>query len=308
MGSYTRTYSFTNGTIAYGDQLVTELDALGSSVNNIVNAQISSGAAIVDSKLAKITTANKVSLTAVEGIGAVGGVLGNFQNLKVVRTSATQVTVTADELVLEDSSNNKAHIRTVSQVAAITTSGAGGLDTGSEASATWYFVWIIRKSSDGTTSSLLSTSSSSPTMPSGYDQKALVSAVRNDGSSNFVDFTQEGNQYCYTATQSVYSGAGGAAWQVIDVSAVVPSALSTVAFGNYLQYGSITSYAGVNNNNTDTVPSSISTGNQYSCYTSDRVWAYWKLRIITANTLYYYTNGSGNGAMQVSGFEINKLS
>lgn len=65
MGAYTRTYSLTDGTIAYGSQVAFELDALGSSVNNITNAQISSGAAIADSKLAQITTASKVNLTAV---------------------------------------------------------------------------------------------------------------------------------------------------------------------------------------------------------------------------------------------------
>lgn len=76
MGSYSRTYNFTNGTVAYGDQLVVELDALGSSVNNIVNAQISSGAAIADSKLATISSAGKVSgaaLTLLANIPSAAG-------------------------------------------------------------------------------------------------------------------------------------------------------------------------------------------------------------------------------------------
>jgi hypothetical protein len=63
MGTYTRVYNFLNGSVAYGDHLTTELDALGSSCNNIVNAQISSGAAIADSKLAQITTGSKVALS-----------------------------------------------------------------------------------------------------------------------------------------------------------------------------------------------------------------------------------------------------
>jgi hypothetical protein len=78
MGAYTRTYSLTDGTIAYGSQVAFELDALGSSVNNIVNAQISSGAAIADSKLAQITTAGKVSgaaLTSLDSIPAGAGVI-----------------------------------------------------------------------------------------------------------------------------------------------------------------------------------------------------------------------------------------
>jgi len=78
MGSYTRTYSLTDGTTAYGSQVAFELDALGSSVNNITNSQISSGAAITDSKLAQITTASKVSgaaLTSLSSIPAGAGII-----------------------------------------------------------------------------------------------------------------------------------------------------------------------------------------------------------------------------------------
>lgn len=78
MGTYTRTYSLTDGTTAYGSQVVAELDALGASVNNIVNAQIASGAAIADSKLATISTAGKVSgaaLTSLTSVPAGAGVI-----------------------------------------------------------------------------------------------------------------------------------------------------------------------------------------------------------------------------------------
>jgi hypothetical protein len=63
MGTYTRVYNFLNGSTAYGNEVASEMDSLGSSVNNIVNAQISSGAAIADSKLAQISTASKVALS-----------------------------------------------------------------------------------------------------------------------------------------------------------------------------------------------------------------------------------------------------
>lgn len=52
----------------------------------------------------------------------------------------------------------------------------GGLDTGTAASNTWYYIWAIRKDSDATVDYLISTSSSSPTMPSGYTYKRLISA------------------------------------------------------------------------------------------------------------------------------------
>ena len=91
MGAYARTYNFVDGTVAYGSQLVTELDAIASSVNNIVGAQISSGAAIADIKLATISTAGKVDCSALvnsENIPA-GEVNGASQLVQM--TSATKL-------------------------------------------------------------------------------------------------------------------------------------------------------------------------------------------------------------------------
>lgn len=66
----------------------------------------------------------------------------------------------------------------------------GGLDTGSEASGTWYYVWLIKRSDTGVVDVLLSASASAPTMPANYDYKRLIGAIRNDGSSNILAFKQ----------------------------------------------------------------------------------------------------------------------
>jgi len=75
------------------------------------------------------------------------------------------------------------------------TNGANGLDTGSLANSTWYYTWVIAKSSDGTTAGLLSASSSSPTMPSGYDKKRRVGSVRTSGSATLYQQTTRAGQY-----------------------------------------------------------------------------------------------------------------
>lgn len=231
-----------------------------------------------------------------------GGCLGSYKNLSVVRNSSTQVTVTADELVLEDSSNNKVIIRSVNEAVAITTSGASGLDTGAEASGTWYYIWIIRKSSDGTVNGLLSTSSTSPTMPSDYDQKALVSAVRNDGSSNFIAFTQTGTKYCYTAWQTMASGnVGTGAWTSITTTAYIPSALSNFAFGSI---SGDTNMAMITNDNT--VSTGTTNDRNKFFLNADRGDHHWSLDIITANTLYWGGSAVAS-AVRIHGFEINKL-
>lgn len=69
----------------------------------------------------------------------------------------------------------------------------GGLDTGTVTTSTWYAVWLIKRSDTDVVDALFSTSFSSPTMPTDYDQKRRIGAVLTDGSSNIVAFTQIGD-------------------------------------------------------------------------------------------------------------------
>ena len=64
MAAYTQTYTFSNGTTADGGQVNTEIVALGQSVNNIVNAQVDSSAAIA---ISKTTLGTYVSPTTFAG-------------------------------------------------------------------------------------------------------------------------------------------------------------------------------------------------------------------------------------------------
>ena len=52
------------------------------------------------------------------------------------------------------------------------------------ANNTIYYVWAIAKSGDNTSDFLISTSSSSPTMPTDYDKKRLIGVTKTDGSAN----------------------------------------------------------------------------------------------------------------------------
>lgn len=77
----------------------------------------------------------------------------------------------------------------------ITTTGANGRDTGSRSNHTLWYVWHIHKSSDGTNAGLLSTSMTSPTMPSGYDYKQLLNCIRDGNivsAQNIVKFVHDG--------------------------------------------------------------------------------------------------------------------
>ncbi|MBF0350884.1 MAG: LamG domain-containing protein [SAR324 cluster bacterium] len=112
----------------------------------------------------------------------------------VVKVNATnplyQVDIDADFLTVYNTAGLAQVLSAVNLTADITVSGVNGLDTGAEAVNSWYYIWVIWNGT--TTASLLSISSTAPTMPSGYLFKRLVGAVRNT-SSNFIRFHQIGN-------------------------------------------------------------------------------------------------------------------
>lgn len=60
----------------------------------------------------------------------------------------------------------------------------GGLDTGSVSASATYYIWLIRRSDTGVVDALFSLSSSSPTMPTSYDQKRLLGVVGRGSSVN----------------------------------------------------------------------------------------------------------------------------
>lgn len=113
--------------------------------------------------------------------------------------------------------------------ASLAASGAGGLDTGSEAASTWYAVWVIRQSGTTNQDVLLSTSSTAPTMPSGYDMRKLVGHVYNNASSNIKRFSMIGKgRVRFVAWDSAYTNsqalAGGTAttYTTVSLDALVP--------------------------------------------------------------------------------------
>ena len=94
----------------------------------------------------------------------------------------------------------------------------GGLDTGTVAADTTYFVWLIGKT-DGTADVLFSLSKTAPTMPTGFTLKRLLAAVRTPSgaadivASRFTYFNQGlpldglflGEAQTYTSANVVYT-------------------------------------------------------------------------------------------------------
>ena len=107
---------------------------------------------------------------------------------------------------------------------------AGGLDTGSVAANTFYYLWLIKNSSTGAIDVLFSASASAPTMPTGYDLKRRIGAVRTDGSANIRPFTQVANDpdlfLLTTPVLDVSSAAIGTTSTAVTLTSVPPSMIA----------------------------------------------------------------------------------
>lgn len=175
-----------------------------------------------------------------------GFVQGCFKNLTITNGSSpnTQVSVIADSVTLFDGASTYLGVTGVNLVISTGSSGVNGIDTGSVASSTWYSVWVI---SDGsTTAGLLSTSSTTPTMPGGYTLKARVGWMRTDGSSILYRIKQVDTRAVYVVTAATNTaaaiqialGAGASnpavpTWVATGLSAIVPpTAVRAVGFAS----------------------------------------------------------------------------
>lgn len=161
------------------------------------------------------------------------GLVGGLRNLKASATGASAtVTVTADQIALDSTAGAPPLlVNSVSVSPSLATSGANGLDTGTSATSTWYSVWVI--SNGTTTAGLLSLSSTSPTMPSGYTYRRRIGWARTDASANKypLAFSQAGSSINILVTSSAYyplmaSGTAGTLSQTV----YTPVPVATTSF------------------------------------------------------------------------------
>lgn len=159
-------------------------------------------------------------------------VAAGYSNIRVSRTGNASIDIDASHITVFDSSGNGRGLRNVDLSVAITTGGVNGLDTGSEASDTWYYGYVIYNPTTNTVAGLLSASPTAPTLPSGYTFARLVTAVRNNASSNFIDYIQRNErvQYRGGTPPEISSGAVGtvgSAWgAAISIASMVPTAVA----------------------------------------------------------------------------------
>lgn len=138
--------------------------------------------------------------------GTINGLVGTSKNLIIKNTpgdETTQLDITADSVIMQSNAGDYSVAANVIDLVDITVAGIGGLDTGSETASTWYYVWLI--SNGASNSPILSTSPTSPVLPSGYVFKALLGAVYNDAGSDLISIWQTGRDV-FTEVTSISTG------------------------------------------------------------------------------------------------------
>lgn len=252
------------------------------------------------------TTSLWVPVTAVKAIPVAGG----FKNLKIIYATAATLTLTADAATLETTTGEAYRAQSASVTCNITTSGANGLDTGAEASSTWYSIWLIYNPTTNTQAGLLSLSATAPTMPSGYTFKARLGWVRNNASSNFINFIQYGRNVQMvmdgTALPSIDSNPGnGAQPKVAAVGGFVPSTASIIrilvhANTDAILLGPNTNYDFIGSSNTKQAPYYFDTTT--SGYTPG---GFVCEMILEETNVYWWGSNNANSRIQIFGWEDN---
>ncbi|MHA3117239.1 phage tail protein [Acinetobacter sp. ANC 4635] len=163
-------------------------------------------------------------------------VAGAFSNLKIstVGINNYNSVITANSIVLKNSSGGSYLAQSVNATGNINTVGANGLDTGALAASMWYYVHVIYNPTTQTTAALFSLSATNPTLPSGYTYSARVGAVRTDGSVSkyLLQTLQEGKRVQY----GVLSGSNTASLPFLasgSSGSVATPTWTPVSWGNF---------------------------------------------------------------------------
>lgn len=144
----------------------------------------------------------------------------DLQNLYVRYNSTTpntKIDISWNNLIVGTTQTQQTSILTLDA----TTIGVNGLDTGSLANNTWYYLYAIHNGN--TVASLLSISSTNPTMPSGYTNKRLISSFLTNNSAYFYKQVQFGD--------FVYYIVDGGTFRVISNGTA--STFTTLSLGSY---------------------------------------------------------------------------
>lgn len=127
----------------------------------------------------------------------------------------TKLDITSEWIMMVDSSNHGFVRTSISLTVDSGVIGPNGLDSGTQTASTWYYVFVIDNGT--TTASLLSLSSTSPTLPSGYTYLCRVGSIFSNASNQFRIYDQIGNKAQYRTLLQISNTSG-----TFSVSTFIP--------------------------------------------------------------------------------------
>jgi hypothetical protein len=223
-----------------------------------------------------------------------------MKGLKIVTVGTLQATLTAARMPVVNTDNIGLTLFNVNVTGNLGTSGVGGLDTGTVAASTGYYIWLIYNPTTGVADMLLSLSASAPTLPAGYTYKARLGWVVTTAGTVVRPLLQYGPIARYTKTASIdlpeiTSGAAGSTSSFVAVT-VVGYLPQTAPVITVLTQANADNYAAVapNNNYVPTLGSGDSVSASFNSATPTDL-------ILESSNL-YYSCGAEGGALWCLGW------
>ena len=169
------------------------------------------------------------------------GVVGQAVNQKMsVAIASASATFTADQVIVGESLSGKQYrLSSVNKTINLTTTGAGGMDTGEAPASGWVAIYLIYNPTTNT-SALLGVNTTTvvaPTvygganMPEGYTASALVSVWRTTSGSLLLNGYQRGRKFCIPRVDVLTTSSNPGPYSPIPLSAAVP--LNAIAASGY---------------------------------------------------------------------------
>jgi len=286
-------YVDVDGAVKVSQGAIAAVPEAPSYQNKVVLAEVTLNAGQTQITSASIKDVRNFLST---GVLAGGGVSGQARNFKfdVAGVASSTATLTADMISLKNVENSVLVKTSASLSLNITTSGGNGLDTGVVANNTKYFVWVIYNQATDVLAGLISLSSTSPVLPSGFTFSELYSFVRTNGSGQMFGARHRGKNYFWKTWFDLGLfpgfGAGSPPFSSIAVGDFYPSEISLAVFGATVSVTGGQS-ASMSNRGDLVGPSHLGSTppNMYSASeesaTNWRSW-HWEFEVLTANTIF----------------------
>lgn len=152
-----------------------------------------------------------------------GGFGGQYKNLVVtVSGVGYQGTITADRLIVESGDFKAKVLRNINVAFNGSNVGINGIDSSNMSSGNWYCLYVIYNPITDSIASLISLSATSPTLPAGYTEFAMVGYARVlTATTAFVQAVQKGRLVRY--------GTASAAGSIQIVSSGILTAVTSVS-------------------------------------------------------------------------------